>query len=200
MKDPYEVLGLRRGASKEEVKSAYRKLAKKYHPDMNIDNPLADLAEEKFKEIQWAYDEIMKGRASSSSYQSSSSYGYNNYNSYGNFNEIRQYINARRYRDAIELLNRIPDRGAEWYFLMGVCHVNLGSIIQGRQFIQTAVNMDPSNMEYSNFLNQINFMQRSYNQKVYNYGGGSSSADCCAQLICADCLCECLGGDLISCC
>lgn len=201
MKDPYEVLGLKRGASKDEVKHAYRNLAKKYHPDMNVDNPLAHLAEEKFKEIQWAYDEIMNGRASGSSYESSS--GYNNYssNTYGSLNTIRQYINIGRYREAIQALNNISDRNAEWNFLMGVCYMNLGSTLQGRQFIQTAVNMDPSNMEYYNFLNQINNMQRSYNQRVYNYGGGgSSSVDCCTQLICADCLCECLGGDLISCC
>ena len=200
MKDPYEVLGLKRGASKDEVKSAYRTLAKKYHPDMNVNNPLADLAEEKFKEIQWAYDEIMNGRTSNSSYQSNS--GYNNYgsNSDNNFYLVRQYINTRRYRDAINILNNTPQRNAEWNFLMGVCYMNLGSVLQGRQFVQTAVNMEPNNMEYYNFFNQINNVQRTYNQTSYNYGRGNNSADCCTQLICADCLCECLGGDLIPCC
>ncbi len=197
MKDPYEVLGLQRNATKEEVKHAYRRLAKKYHPDMNVDNPLADLAEEKFKEIQQAYDDIMNG--SSSSYQTNNNY-YNN-DSNSSFTAVRQQVNVGRYQDAIRALNSISDRNAEWNFLMGVCYVNLGSTGQGVQFVQRAVNMNPGNIEYQNFLNQIMNMQRTYQNRTYNYGrGGSNSADCCTQLICADCLCECLGGDLISCC
>lgn len=198
MKDPYEVLGLQRGASKDEVKSAYRKLAKKYHPDMNENNPLQDLAEEKFKEVQWAYDEIMNGNTSSS-YQ-----GYNGSGAYssgsGDLFNIRQMVQTGRFQEAIKTLNGMSSRNAEWNYLMGVCYVNMGSIGQGMQYIQNAVRMDPSNFEYRNFLNQILNMQNSYQQRSYNYSRGNSSADCCTQLICADCLCECLGGDLISCC
>lgn len=198
MKDPYEILGLKRGASTDEVKSAYRKLAKKYHPDMNVNNPLQDLAEEKFKEIQWAYDQIMNGT-------SSTSYGYNQ-DSYRNdstgvLSDVRQSINLGRYQEAIRKLNQTPTRTAEWYYLMGVCYINLGSIAQGVSFLQRAVSMEPSNMEYQSYLNNVMNMQRSYQQRAYNYGGGNAnSIDCCTQLICADCLCECLGGDLISCC
>ncbi|HOW22725.1 MAG TPA: J domain-containing protein [Sedimentibacter sp.] len=198
MKDPYEVLGLQRGASKEEVKSAYRRLAKKYHPDMNVNNPLQDLAEEKFKEIQWAYDEIMSGKADSPGY--GSTYTNNNTGSSGDLYSARSYINAGRFQEAMNILRRTNVRNAEWNFLMGVCHVSMGSINQGLQYVQTAVNMDPSNFEYQNYLNQIYNMQHLYQQRAYNYGGGPSTADCCAQLICADCLCECLGGDLIPCC
>ena len=86
-KNPYEVLGVSPGASDDEIKKAYRELSRKYHPDANINNPLADLAAEKFKEVQEAYDTIMKERTSGSGY----SYGYagnsqNGYsgNSYGN--------------------------------------------------------------------------------------------------------------------
>lgn len=193
MKDPYEVLGLQRGASKEEVKSAYRKLAKKYHPDVNQNNPLKDLAEEKFKEIQWAYDEIMNGKAEGY-YQGS----YNSGSS--NLYSIRQQIQTGRYRDAVRALNSMSVRNAEWNYLMGVCYVNMGSIGQGVQYIQNAVRMDPGNPEYNNFLNQILNMQNTYRQRAYNYGGGNSSVDCCTQLICADCCCESMGGDLISCC
>lgn len=201
MKDPYEVLGLSRGASKDEVKSAYRRLAKKYHPDMNVNNPLQDLAEEKFKEIQWAYDEIMNGSASGSGYSSGSGSGYSSSDySGGNLFGVRQQIQTGRFQEALRTLNGMTDRNAEWNYLMGVCYVNIGSMGQGLQFIQRAVNMDPANMEYRNFLNQIHNMQRSYQQRSYRYGGGMNSLDCCTNLICADCLCECLGGDLISCC
>lgn len=197
MKDPYEVLGLKRGASKEEVKHAYRELAKKYHPDMNVNNPLKDLAEEKFIEIQNAYDDIMNGKADSN-YQSS---GYQSYSSGSeDLMTIRQQINIGRYREAVNMLNGIRVRDAEWNYLMGVCYVNLGSVAQGVQLVQMAVNMEPSNSEYRNFLNQISNMQRAYQTRSYNYGGGMSSMDCCANLICADCCCECMGGDLISCC
>ncbi len=199
MKDPYEVLGLQRGASRDEVKSAYRKLAKKYHPDMNQNNPLQDLAEEKFKEIQWAYDEIMNGNASGSySYQGGGDSSYDG-SSGGLFN-VRQQVQTGRFQEAVRTLNTMPVRNAEWNYLMGVCLVNMGSIGQGVQYVQNSVRMDPSNFEYRNFLNQILNMQNSYQQRSYNYGGGNSSADCCTQLICADCLCECMGGDLIPCC
>ncbi|MGB4440480.1 MAG: DnaJ domain-containing protein [Sedimentibacter sp.] len=200
MKDPYEVLGLKREASKDEVKSAYRKLAKKYHPDMNENNPLKDLAEEKFKEIQWAYDEIMNGTASSSNYSYGNDSSYEN-NSGSSLYTVRQQISNGRFQDALRALNSTTVRNAEWNYLVGVCYVNLGSIGQGVQYVQRAVNMEPSNMEFRNFLSQISNMQNSYQRRAYNYGGGTSnSADCCSQLICADCLCECLGGDLISCC
>lgn len=199
MKDPYEVLGLKSGASKEEVKSAYRKLAKTYHPDMNENNPLQHLAEEKFKEIQWAYDEIMKGNASNPGYNSS--YQSNNSKSTGDLYSARQYVNSGRFQEAMSILRQTRVRNAEWNFLMGVCYVSLGSTGQGMNYVQTAVNMDPSNLEYRNYLNQINNLQRTYQQRAYTYGGrNSSSVDCCTQLICADCLCECMGGDLISCC
>lgn len=195
MKDPYEVLGINRNASKDEVKSAYRKLAKKYHPDMNENNPLKDLAEEKFKEIQWAYDEIMNNNGSSS-YE-----GYNNSNdSTSSFYNVRQLIQTGRFNEAIKALNGMSMRNAEWNYLVGVCYVNMGSLGQGVQYVQNAARMDPSNFEYRNFLNQILSMQNTYQNKAYNYGRGNSSVDCCTQLICADCLCECLGGDLISCC
>ena len=201
MKDPYEVLGLQRGASKDEVKSAYRKLAKKYHPDMNENSPLQDLAEEKFKEIQWAYDEIMNGSASGSySYQNSGS-GAGSYDSgSGNLYNVRQQVQSGRFQEAIRMLNSASVRNAEWNYLMGVCLVNMGSIAQGTQYVQNAVRMDPGNYEYRNFLNQVTNMRNNYTQRTYNYGAGNSSADCCTNLICADCLCECMGGDLIPCC
>ena len=66
--DPYSVLGVSRDASEEEIKKAYKALSRKYHPDANINNPNKDQAEEKFKEIQAAYQQIMKERTEGYSY------------------------------------------------------------------------------------------------------------------------------------
>lgn len=83
MKDPYEVLGLKRGASEEEVKKAYRRLSRKYHPDANINNPHKDEAEEKFKEIQQAYKSIVSGEADRASYGGAGGYGTGSSQGYG---------------------------------------------------------------------------------------------------------------------
>lgn len=198
MRDPYEVLGIQRGASKDEIKAAYRKLAKQYHPDMHVNNPLKELAQEKFIEVQEAYDQLMNDSSSSYSSQSTS---YSNSSTGGDLQTARQYMNSGNYQQAVYILNSVKVRNAEWNFLMGVCYVNLGSTVQGMQFVRTANRMEPNNAEYSNYLNQIMNMQRAYQTRTYNYNrGGRSDMDCCTQLICADCLCECLGGDLISCC
>ena len=85
MRNPYEVLGLSPGASQEEVKKAYRALSRKYHPDANINNPNKDQAEEKFKEIQQAYEAIMSGRADSYTYGGQGGYGSQNGNPYGDY-------------------------------------------------------------------------------------------------------------------
>ena len=126
MSDPYRVLGVSPNASDEEIKAAYRELARKYHPDSYVGNPLSDLAAEKMKEINEAYDLIMKQRAGGSS-GSSSGGGYGGYNSqsqntYGGsgiFARIRQYIATGNIIQAEQMLNSVPDRNAEWYFLMG---------------------------------------------------------------------------------
>ena len=128
MRDPYEVLGVSRNASQEEIKKAYRELSRKYHPDSYANNPLADLAEEKFKEVQEAYQQIMNGQAESYSYGGSQSYsGYSNtyqqntyqqtaYQQSGNgqmFADVRNMLNARRYHDALNVLRPMGNRTAE---------------------------------------------------------------------------------------
>ena len=81
--NPYEVLGISVGASDEEVKKAYYELAKKYHPDNYRDNPLSELAEEKMKEVNTAYEQITKERSGKSG--TSSANGYGSYSGYGNY-------------------------------------------------------------------------------------------------------------------
>ena len=70
MLDPYSVLGVSRNATDEEIKKAYRKLSRKYHPDANINNPNKDQAEEKFKEVQQAYEQSMHQKEQGSGYGS----------------------------------------------------------------------------------------------------------------------------------
>lgn len=196
MKDPYEVLGVSRDASPEEIKKAYRKLAKKYHPDNYVNNPLADLASEKFKEINDAYEQI--SGSSSGAYQHQSS-GQSTGGS-GDFAQIRNLINMNRIDEAEQTLDRLTNRNAEWFFLKGTIFIRRGWYAQGLNFIRQASNMDPYNMEYRAALNQYSAQGQQYRNVGTNMAGGVSPCDCCQGLICADCCCECMGGDLINCC
>lgn len=193
MRDPYEVLGVSKDATQDEIKSAYRKLAKQYHPDRYVGNPLADLAAEKFKEINEAYDTLTGGNSSSSGGY------YNSYSGAGTYAQIRNFINMRNFNEAERLLDNVTDRGAEWFYLKGLVCLGRGWHSQGVNFIRQAVNMDPSNSEYRRTLNSIENQTRQYRE----VGGGMNDAtmcNCCSNLLCADCCCECMGGDLISCC
>lgn len=202
--NPYEVLGVPENADDATVKKAYRELVKKYHPDNFKDNPLADLANEKLQEVNEAYDMITKGRTSGgSSYSSGSSYsGSSSYGANSKFAYVRNLIQQRRFADADAELNRTNDQSAEWHFLKGCVCVSRGWHFEGIQHLQTAVNMDPTNPEYKNMLNNINMRRTTYNQmgNGYGYQRNDDMCNCCSNLICADCCCEMMGGDLISCC
>ena len=198
MKNPYEVLGVSENATDEEIKTAYRKKKKKYHPDNYTDSPLADLAEEKMKEINEAYDRICDMRrngsrssSSTGSYGSSSSYNRTSYP------DVRQYIMNGRLDDAMELLNGVPEgsRNAEWYFLMGMVFSRKGWNDQAYNYFQRAYQMDPGNQEYQAAFNSMN-ARRTYNNPGYNTSDnmGCSACDICSGILCANCLCNCCRG------
>ena len=142
MTNPYEVLGVSPSASDEAIKKAYRELARKYHPDNYQNNPLADLAQDKMKEINEAYDTITKNRSGGSSGSS----GYSGYQGYSgqqsgtgsaDFNRIRQMINAGQLDAAENLLNGVGTRSAEWYFLRGnIFSKNICKEENGRSYLQ----------------------------------------------------------------
>lgn len=204
MKDPYMTLGVSRNATDEEIKKAYRTLARKYHPDNYAGSDLADVAEEKMKEINEAYDMIGKMRSAGGSGGSytggSSSQGYTS----GNYAEIRYRINEGRFSDAEILLDAIPasQRGAEWNFLKGCVMMQRGYYFDAQKYIETACYLDPTNMEYRQVKQRMRATASSYDSpyRTTSYGSACSGTDCCTSLICADCLCECCGGDLIRCC
>lgn len=210
MKEPYSVLGVKRGASKDEVKDAYRKLAKKYHPDKYNDNPLSDLAEEKMIEINTAYDAIMKefDNGGSGAQYNTSSNSRSNTGSYGgstSFAQVRQLINIGRVVEAEMILNSMSDRSAEWYYLMGMTYIRKGWYDKGKSLLEQAVNMEPGNYEYRQAYDSLSRNAQSYHTTSYNRGYSRKSdadrfCEFCNCLICSDCCCECMGGDLISCC
>lgn len=210
MKNPYEVLEVKEGASQEEVKQAYRELVKKYHPDKYIDNPLKDLAEEKMREINEAYEYLEKNPSSQSSsgYRSSEGYsgGYSNNNGYGDtqvFARVRDYINRNDIRVAEDELNRINTKNAEWYYLRGVISLRKGWYSQGYEDLQRAVSMDPSNYEYRETYNRVMNSNMGFQNNVYRRRGPSANTDDICNtlscLCCSDQCCECMGGDLIPC-
>lgn len=206
MNDPYAVLGVSKNATDEEIKNAYRELARKYHPDNYNDNPLSDLAGEKMKEINEAYDQIMNMRRGGG--YSKNSGGYSTGAS--QFPEIRSLINQGRLEQAQELLDGVPpqNRDAEWYFLNGTVAYRRGHFDKAYTSYATATRMDPANPEYREAFARLQRSSGHYAGNPYgnpyrssgNMGGGCTGCDVCQGLICADCCCECLGGDLIRCC
>ena len=195
MKDPYEVLGVPRSATDDEIKAAYRKLARKYHPDKYTDNPLWDLAQEKMQEINEAYDAIVKerraGGSSSGSYTGGQgSYGGGSTGSAGSsrYADVRRLLAANRYMDAETLLDGVPSAGrdAEWYYLKGLVLYRKGWLDDAYNHVQRACQMDPYNSEYRNQLNRMS------GSRGYTTAAGSDNGmcDCCCSLLAADCLCS----------
>ena len=217
MKDPYSILGVSKDATDDEIKEAYRALARKYHPDnYGDDNPLKDLANEKMQEINSAYDEIQKMRQGGSSTYTGSGTYYQSYSGTGSssgvYRDIRNCINSKRFGEAERTLAQVPinERTAEWHYLNSVLLMRRGNVNDAMRELEMACSMEPGNFEYQKAKEMFNTNARGYGSTYYgdNTGGRryrratttDDACDCCANLICLDCLCECMGGDLIPCC
>ena len=206
MTDPYKVLGVSPDASDDEIKKAYRALARKYHPDKYRDSDLADLASDKMKEVNAAYEEIQNMRKNGAKGSGSNAGGgYNSYSggSSSRYNEIRRLISNGNIGAAEQRLLSIHegDRTAEWNFLYGCVLIKKGRHIDAQRYFDTACSMDPYNQEYRSAREHLRRQAGGYGGGYNTMGGGGcSTCDICQGLICADCCCECMGADLISCC
>lgn len=199
--NPYEVLGIKPNATQDEIKSAYRKLIKQYHPDKFIDNPLKNLAEEKMIEINKAYDTLTKN--SGDNYSSNTSSNYSNASTGSlDFQEIRRSIQSGNYAFAESKLSSINNRTAEWHYLYGAVLLNKGWFDSALEHMNTAVSMDPNNFEYRQGLNSLKQRGNNYSNPYYRTTNTNNTdmCNCCLNLWCLDSLCECAGGDLIGCC
>ena len=202
MNNPYKVLGVNEGASQEEIRAAYLKLVKKYHPDKYTDTDLKELANEKLVEINEAYDSIVMGAPSGGSGYSSG--GYSQYGA-ADYSDIRAKINSGRLDDAQILLDGIPEgsRDAQWYYLKGTVQQKRGWLEEAAKNFATASNLDPSNNTYKMAYNKVNNARSGgyrTERRAERDSSGCSGCDICSGLLCADCCCECFGGDLIPCC
>ena len=205
MNDPYKILGVPEDASDEEIKKAYRELARKYHPDNYHDNPLEDLAQEKMKEINAAYEQITKERASgrrTGGAYGGGSYGYGGYQSYGGYGSSQSYsgqssvlqqariaINTGNISRAEALLDNYSDHNAEWNFLKGAVCYRRGWMDEALRYYRTAVQMDPGNAEYRQALDYM----EGTDDTAYRPGGSFGtlcSGNPCLSMCCLYTLCS----------
>lgn len=212
MLDPYKVLGISQSASNDDIKKAYRKLSRMYHPDANVNNPNKDKAEEKFKEIQQAYDQVMKERENGgSSYGSrgsygdgSSSYGPFGYGSFGGgyrkettdeplqMQAAGNYIRSGYYKEALNVLSNIAEKSAKWYYYSAIANAGLGNNINALNNAKQAAAMEPDNTEYRLLLSRLESGGQWYNNMGTGYGRTTEgSADCCTRLCWLTVFCNC---------
>lgn len=234
MYDPYAVLGVSRNATDDEIKKAYRALSRKYHPDANVNNPNKKQAEEKFKEIQQAYQQIMDERehGGSGGYSGSGGYGSGagggfggfdfggfDFGGFGGFGGGQQrssagtdeetaykqaavnYIRSGHYKEALNVLNNIQRKDAQWYYLSAIANSGSGNNVTALEHAKMAVNMEPGNMEYKQLLSQLEGGGSWYYSRREPYGtGGQGGGSLCSRICITYLICNlCCGGGGLCC-
>ena len=208
MSDPYSILGVDRNATDEDVKKAYRKLSRQYHPDANINNPKKDEAEAKFKEVQQAYQQIMDEREKgyTSGYGSSDGSGYGGSGMSeedAHLNAAANYIRSGHYKEALNVLAGISQHSARWYFYSASANSGLGNNVTALEDAREAVRLEPQNMQYQMLLQQLEGGGNWYQTRQTMYGyPGTYNSSWCVKLCIANLMCNiccnsgglCLGG------
>ncbi len=193
--NPYDLLGVTPGATDDEIKKAYRALSRKYHPDANVGKPGEKEAEEKFKQIQQAYAQIMKEREQG--YQSYG-YQYGGQTAGGDSDTVEMqaaanFINSGRFKEAVNVLNGIGNRNAQWYYLAAIANSGLGNNIVAQEMARQALDMEPNNMQYQMLWQQLQSGRQWYGNMAGGYGRHTITIDnlCCEllamQLFCCWC-------------
>ena len=206
MTDPYQVLGVSRGASDEEIKKAYRSLSRKYHPDANVNNPNKAAAEEKFKQVQQAYDQIMKEKQQGTGYDGGYGNSYGDFGGFGSYYSGRSayqeensrlqaaanYIRNGYYREAMNVLNDIPlsERNGRWYYYSAVVNQRVGNTATALEHIRRAVELEPSNIQYRQFQQNLEYGGTWYTTMGSGYERPYSGQSWCLRMILLNLFCN----------
>ena len=192
--NPYDILGVSPSATDEEIKKAYLTLSRKYHPDANVGKPGEKAAEEKFKQIQQAYTQIMKERE-----QGYRTYGYHNDNrtAGGDSDTVEMqaaanFINSRRFREALNVLEGIQSRSSQWYYLSAIANAGVGNNIRAQDMARQAMEMEPNNAQYQMLWQQLQSGRQWYGSMAGGYGRPEMSMDnICCQILALNMMCGC---------